>query len=141
MNIRYGLKLILIAGLAAGGAGSCAMAQSRGQALRTGSYLVKLTALTLNTPEELSARKRSVLASEVYWDNLYNVGKVAVLGSAQDGATTYNVVILQCVSEAEARSIADSVPSVKAGVTSAEVLPMQVYLANASRPRTALKSR
>ena len=140
MNIRYGLKLILTVGLTAGSLGSCAMAQSPAKVAGTGSYLVKLTALSSNTPEEAAARKHSVLASEVYWDNLYNVGKVAVLGSAQDGGQTFSVVILQCVSEAEAHSIAYGVPSVKAGVTSAEVLPMQLYQASASRPRSALRS-
>jgi uncharacterized protein YciI len=129
MIIRYGLKLILAAGLVASVAGSCAMAETVAQIPSKQSFLIRLTAVPANTPEEQTARKRSVLPSAVYWDNLYNVGKVSVLGSAQDGGTTFSVVILQGVSEDEARSIAEGVPSVKAGVTTAEVLPLQVLQA------------
>jgi uncharacterized protein YciI len=120
------LKSVLIAGLVAGVAGSCAMAEAVAQMPGKQSFLIRLTAVPAKTAEDQTARKRSVLPSAVYWDNLYNVGKVAVLGSAQDGGTTVSVVILDGVSEAEAHSIADGVPSVKAGVTTAEVLPLQV---------------
>lgn len=133
MKTTYSLKWMLAAGMMVAACGQVATAQNAGQGSVKdckGSYLVRLTALTINTPEELAASKHSVLASAVYWDNLYNVGKVSVLGAAQNGGATFSVVILQGVSETEARSIADGVPSVKAGVTSAEVLPIQVLQAS-----------
>jgi uncharacterized protein YciI len=141
MNIRCGLKMMLIAGFATAAAGACAVAQMPAKASPAGCFYIKLTAVPLNTPEELSARKHSVMPSAAYWANLYNAGKVSMLGSARDGETTFSVVILEGVSEAEAHSIAEGVPSVKAGVTTAEVLPMQVNLDSAPRPRVANKSR
>ena len=140
MTIHWGLKLMLIAGVMASGGGLRAKAQTHAGDTSTGNFYVKLTAVPSTRPEEVTARKHSVVPSAVYWDNLYNVGKVAVFGSARDGSMTFGVVILEGVTEAEAHAIADGVPSVKAGLTTAEVLPMQMYLNSAPRPRAAQKA-
>jgi uncharacterized protein YciI len=140
MDIRYGVRLMLIAGVVAGGAGLRATAQAPAHDNRTGDFYVKLTTVPLDTPEEVAKLKRNVVPSAVYWDDLYNEGKVAVLGLAQEGATKFSVVILEGVSEAEAHTIAEQAPSVKAGLTMAEVFPMQVYLESAPRTRAAQKS-
>jgi uncharacterized protein YciI len=99
------------------------------------NYIVKLKVTQADTPDGKASRKLNVIAGAAYWDNLYNLGKVALLGSAQDGDATYRVIILEGVNGDEARTMANSDPNVKAGAVTAEIIPMHVNLIDNSRPR------
>jgi uncharacterized protein YciI len=134
------LTLVAVGGLLSGG-GLCIAAQAASGPAGVGSYYVKLTAPPLSSPERLAVRQHSMIRSAAYWDNLYNVGKVTIVGAtkdgSKDGSAGFGVVILEGVSQNEAISIANGDPSVKAGVTTAEVLPMQVFQTkNQRRPKT-----
>jgi uncharacterized protein YciI len=92
------------------------------------SYIIKLKAPQLDSADEAAMRRRNTVPAAVYWDNLYNVGKVALLGSARDGDSTYRVVILEGVNADEARTIARNDPNVMAGAVTAEIIPLRVDL-------------
>jgi len=97
------------------------------------SYIIKLKAPQVDTVDSVAVRKRNIVPAAVYWDNLYNVGKVALLGSAQDGDTKCRVVIVEGVNEDQARAIANGDPNVKAGIVTAEVIPFRVELTKNSQ--------
>lgn len=99
------------------------------------SYIIKLRAPQVDTPVSAAIRKRNILPAATYWDNLYNVGKVALLGSAQDGSSSYRVVIVEGVNEDQAKAIANSDPNVKAGAATAEVSPFRIDFAKSSPGR------
>lgn len=116
-------------------------AQSAKAESSAGSYIIKLKTPQADTADEAAIRAHNVVPAAAYWDNLYNVGKVALLGSAKDGETMYRVVIVEGVNEDEARTIAESDPNVKAGAVTAEVIPFRVNLAKNSQSHAARARR
>jgi hypothetical protein len=100
------------------------------------SYIIKLKAPQIDSADVSAIRRHNVIPAAVYWDNLYNVGKVSLLGSTQDGDTAYRVVIVEGVSAQQAQMIADSDPNVKAGAVTAEVTPFHVNLTKNNPSRT-----
>ena len=117
----------------AGATAAAGLAQTPTASASSESYIIKLQAPQVDTADAAAIRKHNVIPAAVYWDNLYNIGKVALLGSAQDGNTKCRVVIVEGVNEDQAKAIASADPNVKAGVVTAEVIPFHVELAKNSQ--------
>jgi uncharacterized protein YciI len=127
MQLQSGPKFFTLCCVALSAAlATAAFAQTPKVPASSESYIIKLKLPEVDSPDAMAARKSNVLHSAAYWDNLYNMGTVALLGSAQKGNATYRVAIVEGVTEDQAQTIANEDPNVRAGAVTAEVIALHV---------------
>jgi uncharacterized protein len=75
-----------------------------------------------------SAEQKTVGQHFAYLKKLAADGKVLLAGPSINGANTFGIVVVEAASEADARSVMEGDPSVKAGVMKGELLPFTLSL-------------
>lgn len=76
------------------------------------------------TPAELTLMQQHA----AYWAEQFKTGKVLLLGPVMDPKGAFGIWILQTASEAEARTMIEGDPTIKAGLNHYELAPMHVFL-------------
>ena len=75
-----------------------------------------------------AAEQKTVGEHFAYLKKLLADGKVLLAGPSVNGDKTFGIVVVEAASEAEARTLMEGDPSVKAGVMKGEVLPFTLSL-------------
>jgi uncharacterized protein YciI len=75
------------------------------------------------TPQEEALMEQHA----AYWAEQFKTGKVLILGPVLDPKGAFGMLVVECT-EAEARTMAEGDPTVKAGMNKIEVMPMHVFM-------------
>lgn len=90
-------------------------------------YFVKLIPPRATFPLDMTADERALMQQHVaYFGQLFDAGKVLIYGPVMATDAAYGMGILDVADEAEALSIMESDPSVKAMLNRYELAPMRV---------------
>jgi uncharacterized protein YciI len=76
------------------------------------------------TPEEAKLMRQHA----DYWTAEFAKGTVLIIGPVLDPKGIFGIAVLETTSEAEAYTLAENDPSVKAGLNRVELSPMQLFL-------------
>jgi uncharacterized protein YciI len=92
-------------------------------------FYIRLTPPRPTFAVDMNAHEQQVMeAHAAYWADLYKTGKVLIIGPVHDPKGIFGMAIIEVASEAEAHTMAENDPSVKAGINKVEVIPMHVFL-------------